>query len=307
MMRIVSPLSRAFINAYIKNMERYDIAIIGTGPAGLSAALTAKIRNKNFVLLGSKRLSEKIEKAHTVQNYLGLPNITGSDMQKAFYAHLEAMDIGITEARVQAVYPMGAYFGLQTSIGMLEAEALILATGVVAAKPYPGEERFLGKGVSYCATCDAPLYKNKTAVVIAFGANEESEANFLADVAAKVYYIPMYKGDVRVSDKIEIVREVPKSIEGDTYVQALVSDAGKIRTDGVFILREAISPSRLVSGIEVDNNHVRVNRRMETSVAGCFACGDLVGAPYQYSKAAGEGTTAALAAVSWLDAKKRGA
>ena len=306
-MRIVSPLSRAFINAYIKNMERYDIAIIGTGPAGLSAALTAKIRNKNFVLLGSKRLSEKIEKAHTVQNYLGLPNITGSDMQKAFYAHLEAMDIGITEARVQAVYPMGAYFGLQTSIGMLEAEALILATGVVAAKPYPGEERFLGKGVSYCATCDAPLYKNKTAVVIAFGANEESEANFLADVAAKVYYIPMYKGDVRVSDKIEIVREVPKSVEGDTYVQALVSDAGKIRTDGVFILREAISPSRLVSGIEVDNNHVRVNRRMETSVAGCFACGDLVGAPYQYSKAAGEGTTAALSAVSWLDAKKRGA
>ena len=305
-MRIVSPLSRAFINAYIKNMERYDIAIIGTGPAGLSAALTAKIRNKNFVLLGSKRLSEKIEKAHTVQNYLGLPNITGSDMQKAFYAHLEAMDIGITEARVQAVYPMGAYFGLQTSIGMLEAEALILATGVVAAKPYPGEERFLGKGVSYCATCDAPLYKNKTVVVIAFGANEESEANFLADVAAKVYYIPMYKGDVRVSDKIEIVREVPKSIEGDTYVQALVSDAGKIRTDGVFILREAISPSRLVSGIEVDNNHVRVNRRMETSVAGCFACGDLVGAPYQYSKAAGEGTTAALSAVSWLDAKKRG-
>ena len=110
-----------------------------------------------------------------------------------------------------------------------------------------------------------------------------------------------------MSDKIEIVREVPKSIEGDTYVQALVSDAGKIRTDGVFILREAISPSRLVSGIEVDNNHVRVNRRMETSVAGCFACGDLVGAPYQYSKAAGEGTTAALSAVSWLDAKKRGA
>ena len=172
-------------------MERYDIAIIGTGPAGLSAALTAKIRNKNFVLLGSKRLSEKIEKAHAVQNYLGLPNITGSDMQKAFYAHLDAMGIEVTEARVQAVYPMGTYFGLQTSIGMLEAEALVLATGVVAATPYPGEERFLGKGVSYCATCDAPLYKNKTVAVIAFGANEESEANFLADLAAKVYYIPM--------------------------------------------------------------------------------------------------------------------
>ena len=288
-------------------MERYDIAIIGTGPAGLSAALTAKIRNKNFVLLGSKRLSEKIEKAHAVQNYLGLPNITGSDMQKAFYAHLDAMGIEVTEARVQAVYPMGTYFGLQTSIGMLEAEALVLATGVVAATPYPGEERFLGKGVSYCATCDAPLYKNKTVAVIAFGANEESEANFLADLAAKTYYIPIYKGDVRVSDKIEVVREVPKSIEGDTSVQALVTDAGKIRTDGVFILREAISPSRLVSGIEVDNNHVRVNRRMETSVAGCFACGDLVGPPYQYSKSAGEGTIAALSAVSYLDAKKRGA
>ena len=287
-------------------MERYDIAIIGTGPAGLSAALTAKIRNKNFVLLGSKSLSAKIEKAHTVQNYLGLPNIAGSDMQKAFYAHLDAMGIDITEARVQAVYPMGGYFGLQTSIGMLEAEAVILATGVVAAQPYPGEDRFLGKGVSYCATCDAPLYKNKTAAVIAFGANEESEANFLAGLAAKVYYFPMYKGDVRVSDTVEIVRETPKSIEGKTYVEALVSDAERRRVDGVFILREAIAPSRLVSGIEVEDNHVRVNRRMETSVPGCFACGDIVGSPYQYSKSAGEGTIAALSAVSYLDAKKRG-
>ena len=80
-------------------MERYDIAIIGTGPAGLSAALTAKIRNKKILLLGSAGLSEKVEKAHTVQNYLGLPAVSGADMQQAFLQHIRQMDITITEKR----------------------------------------------------------------------------------------------------------------------------------------------------------------------------------------------------------------
>ncbi|HBI64639.1 MAG TPA: thioredoxin reductase, partial [Clostridiales bacterium] len=94
-------------------MERYDIAIIGTGPAGLSAAITAVIRKKRVVLFGSRSLSDKVEKAHTIQNYLGLPSISGQNLQKAFLRHLDEMQIAVTEERVTLVYPMGDYFALQ--------------------------------------------------------------------------------------------------------------------------------------------------------------------------------------------------
>ena len=109
-------------------MERYDIAIIGTGPAGLSAALTAKIRNKKILLLGSAGLSEKVEKAHTVQNYLGLPAVSGADMQQAFLQHIRQMDITITEKKVNTIYPMGDFFGIQMGMEMAQADAVILAT-----------------------------------------------------------------------------------------------------------------------------------------------------------------------------------
>ncbi|MBP3710529.1 MAG: NAD(P)/FAD-dependent oxidoreductase [Treponema sp.] len=286
-------------------MERYDIVIIGTGPAGLSAAITAKIRNKKILLLGSNSLSAKVEKAHAVQNYLGLPSVTGENMQKAFHEHITSMGIEITEGRVNAVFPMGNYFGIQSSLGMLEASTVILATGVVMGKPYPGEEAFLGKGVSYCATCDAPLYKKKTVAVIAASAHEEGEANFLAEVAEKVYYMPLYKDEVHVSEKITVVHEMPKEIAGTSHVESLVTNANAYNVDGVFILRESIAPGQLVQGIEMDGAHVKVNRLMETSVSGCFACGDIVGRPYQYIKSAGEGNVAALSAVGYLDDMSR--
>ena len=94
-------------------MERYDIAIIGTGPAGLEAAITARIRNKKIILFGNKNLSLKVEKAHTIQNYLGLPDIGGEELKAAYEAHLKAMDIEITEDKINAVYAMGEYFALQ--------------------------------------------------------------------------------------------------------------------------------------------------------------------------------------------------
>ena len=123
-------------------MERYDIAIIGTGPAGLEAAITARIRNKKIILFGNKNLSLKVEKAHTIQNYLGLPDIGGEELKAAYEAHLKAMEIEITEDRINAVYAMGEYFGLQGNGTNYEAQAVILATGVSTAKAYPGEEQF---------------------------------------------------------------------------------------------------------------------------------------------------------------------
>lgn len=283
-------------------MERYDIAIIGTGPAGLSAALTAKIRNKKILLLGSADLSEKVEKAHTVQNYLGLPAVSGADMQQAFLQHIRQMDITITEKKVNTIYPMGDFFGIQMGMEMAQADAVILATGVTADKPYPGENELLGKGVSYCATCDAPLYRGRTVAVIGFGPKEEEEAAFLAEVAEKVFYFPMYKGDIHAN--VTVVREKPEAILGEEKVQSVRTASQEYPVDGVFVLRESILPEHLLKGLQLEGNRVVVNLNMETNIPGCFACGDLAGKPYQYIKAAGQGNVAALSAVEYLARKK---
>lgn len=287
-------------------MERYDIAIIGTGPAGLSAAITAKIRNKKIILIGNSELSAKIGKAHAIQNYLGLPAVSGVDMKKAFRSHLAAMDIEITEGRVNAVYAMGSYFSMQAGEKIYEADSVILAAGIVIGKPYPGENELLGKGVSYCATCDAPLYKNKITAVIASSPHEEAEADFLAEVASDVLYFPLYKEEVHVSEKVQVVHEIPEAVIGTGKVEALKTKEGRYTVDGVFILRESVAPDQLAPGVTVKDNHVLVDRLMATNIPGCFACGDIVGKPYQYIKAAGEGNIAALSAVNYLDMKKRG-
>lgn len=287
-------------------MDRYDIAIIGTGPGGLEAAITAKIRNKNILLIGNKDLSLKVEKAHTIKNYLGIPDVAGSDLTANFKKHLKDMDIEITEDKISSVYAMGDFFALQGADVMYESEAVILATGVVLGKPYPGENEYLGKGVSYCATCDAPLYRGKTAAVIGYSPKEEAEAAFLGEVCEKVYYFPQYKDPVELKkDNIEICTAKPLEIKGEMTVNTLVTADGEVKTDGVFILRESVAPSQLVPGLITEDNHVKVNRKLETSIPGCFACGDITGTPYQYIKAAGEGNVAALSAVAYLDEKKR--
>ena len=128
-------------------MERYDIAIIGTGPAGLEAAITGTIRNKKVLLVGSKDLSMKLTKAHEIQNYLGFPAVKGEDLAKAFQKHLDQLGIGITEERISAVYAMGDYYAIQAGEQMLEATTVILATGVVQGKPLPGETENLGEAI----------------------------------------------------------------------------------------------------------------------------------------------------------------
>ncbi|MCR5468711.1 MAG: NAD(P)/FAD-dependent oxidoreductase [Lachnospiraceae bacterium] len=282
-------------------MERYDIAVIGTGPGGLEAAITAKVRNKSVLLLGSRESSEKVAKAHTVQNYLGLKDISGADMSKAFVDHALSMGLEITEDRVNAVYSMGKYFAIQGHNDNYEASSVILAVGMTAMKPLPGEMEFLGRAVSYCATCDAALYKGRTAIVVAYSSEDEAEAAFLAERADKVYYLPQYDFSGSFKDNIEVMEgKEPVSIEVSDGKATLNTKDGSIAADGIFILREQIAPSQLVPGLKLDGNHVEVDRSMATNIKGLFACGDITGTPYQYIKAAGEGNVAALSAVSYL-------
>ena len=286
-------------------MERYDIAIIGTGPAGVSAALTAKNRNKSILLLGSRQMSEKVAKAHEIRNYPGLPLVKGEDLAAAFREQLDGMDIPITESRIGAVYAMGDYFALQAGEEMLEAKTVILATGVVMAKTLPGEEELLGRGVSYCATCDAPLYRGRTAAVIGYSPREETEAAFLVGVCSRVMYFPMYADRTHLPESVEVIREKPEGILKAENGLLVKTAAGEYAADGVFVLREAVAPGQLVPGLETDGAHVKVNRKMETNLPGVFACGDLTGTPYQYVKAAGEGNVAAISAAAYIDKKTK--
>ncbi|ALP90882.1 NAD(P)/FAD-dependent oxidoreductase [Clostridium butyricum] len=281
--------------------ERYDIAIIGSGPAGLSAALNAKIRKKKFVIFGNDELSGKLVKAQKINNYLGFYGMSGAEIKEQFDSHIKSMDIKITNERINNIYSMGDYFALMANDKTYEALTVILATGVNFGKPFEGEERLLGKGVGYCATCDAPLYKNKVVTIIAYNKKEESEANFVASIASKVYYIPMYNENIELDPKIEVIKGIPIKIEGQNKVEKLILKDREIETEGLFILRESVSPGQLVPGLKVTENHVEVDRLMKTNLNGCFAAGDIVGMPYQYIKAAGEGNIAALSAVSYLD------
>ena len=284
---------------------RYDIAIIGTGPAGLSAAITAKIRNKSVLLIGSRDLSPKVTKAHAIQNYLGLPNIPGADLGAAFQASLDSVGVTVTEDKITAAYNMGDYYALQGADAFYEASTLILATGMIPGKLLPGEEALLGRGVSYCATCDAALYRGKTVAVIGYSPKEEHEAAFLSEIAACVNYFPMYQELESLPESVRVIREKPLEIRQENGLRQVVTAENTYGFDGVFILRDSISPGQLVPGLEIENNHVKVDRTMATNLPGCFACGDVVGLPYQYIKSAGEGNVAALSAAAYLDMKKR--
>lgn len=284
---------------------RYDIAIVGSGPAGLSAAINAKIRNKNIILFGSKDLSGKINKAPKVNNYLGLPNLDGKGLKEHFIEHIDKMGIEITEERINNIYAMGDYFTLMVNDKMYEASTVILATGVEFIRPIKGEEQFLGRGVGYCATCDAPLYKNKKVAVIGYNNEAVEEANYVSELASKVYFIPMYNGQRHLNDNIEVVKQKPVEVVGENLVTKLVLNESEIDIDGVFFLKDSIAPNQLMPGLEVEDGHIKVDRTMATNIKGCFAAGDIVGKPYQYIKGAGEGLVAALSAVSYLEKLKQ--
>ena len=230
--------------------------------------------------------------------------ITGTDLADKLKHHLDVMGVEITEKQVTTVYAMGSYFGIQTPDIMYEASSVILAGGVVMGKLFPGEDELLGRGVSYCATCDAHFYKGKAVAVLGYNAESCREADFLAETCARVLYFPVVPHEVNVGPNVTVVRERVLSIPGTMRAEGVQTDKDLHPVDGVFVLRDAVAPDKLVPGLATDGPHVAVDAQMRTNLPGCFACGDLAGKPYQYIKAAGQGNIAALSAVEWLAEQK---
>lgn len=281
----------------------YDSIIIGTGPAGLSAAINLKTYHKDFIWFGSKSLSDKVIKAEKIVNYPGFAEITGQGLYEKFQEHIAFAGLEITEKTVTNVMEAGGYYMVLADNEIYEAKTLILAMGVMSARILEGEQELLGQGVSYCATCDGMLYQGKKIAVICNAPKFEHEVEYLADLASEVYYYPTFESSIDRSNVI-ISKDMPKKIEGESKVQSIVLRSGEtVEIDGVFCLRNAIAPSNLISGIRVENAHIAVDRTMATNLKGCFACGDCVGRPYQYAKAVGEGNIAAHSVVSYLAEK----
>ncbi|TGE32121.1 NAD(P)/FAD-dependent oxidoreductase [Desulfosporosinus sp. Sb-LF] len=280
--------------------KHYELAIVGCGPAGMAAALNAKIRKRDFILLGSGFCSPKLSKAPQVDNWLGFPEIGGEELRQRFLNHLKEQAINIVEFKVTNVYP-GPPYTLVGKDQSFEADAVVLATGVSVNKLFPGEADLLGRGVGYCATCDGPLYKNKRVAIISYEQAGEDEANFMADICSKVLYIPYYSDLKRLDPRIEVYKGKVKGIVGESTVERLDVGEEELPVDGVFILRETLPAEQLISGLEMEEGAIRVNHKLETNLPGLFAAGDCTGQPFQLIKAAGEGGTAALQAVKYLD------
>lgn len=282
----------------------YDCIIIGTGAAGISAALTLRARGKNFLLIGSGTLSAKISSAEKINNYPGLPELSGKHFTAALLDHLNRAQIEITQKQVTGVYDMGGYFGVLCGQDSYEAKTIILATGVEAVKPVVGELEFLGRGVSYCATCDGLLYKGKKIIVVCTAKDMEEEAEYLASLASEVIYVPLFKGSLLKGENIRVKNGMPVEIGGNMRVEYVMFRDEKISCDGVFMLKSALAPSSLVPGLSAQEGHVVVDRQCRTNLGGLFAAGDCTGRPYQYAKAVGEGNVAAHSVCDFLAAKK---
>ena len=278
-----------------------DCIIVGSGIAGISAALTLQANGKSLQIFGSNALSDKIAKAELIRNYPGLSNMKGEAFVAALQDQLREADIDITQEKVSGVYALKDKFAVLTQAGnTYESKTVILACGVESVKQIEGEEEFIGRGVSYCATCDGFLYKDKTIAVVCTSKALEHEIAYLADFAKKIYLVPLYKNVEIERKNVVFARKMPQKIDGGMRVDKIifadppaVDIPAELPVDGVFMLRESVSPAILVGGLQTENGHVIVNRNMETNLKGCFAAGDCTGRPYQYAKAAGEGNVAA--------------
>ena len=278
----------------------YDTAIIGTGPAGLSAALTLKLHNKSILWLGSDMLSDKVGKSEKIANYPGVPMVTGGDLNKIFAEQAEEMGLEITPKRVTNIVKMDDMFMLLADNDMYQARTILLATGIAAAKGFTGEDRLLGSGVSYCATCDGILYKGKTVAVYCSDERMEHDIRYLEETAGKVYVYSTF-GYKPASENTEILKSPVREIRGGFKANGItLADGTELDIDGIFVLRSAIAPATLFSGLEIDGAHIVVDRKQQTNYEGCFAAGDCTGRPYQITKAVGEGNIAAHSILEML-------
>lgn len=263
----------------------YDVLVIGGGPAGLSASINVRARGRSALVVSNPLEENPLWRAEKVDNYLGLPGLSGAEMLAAMRRHAEQAGVEFLAGKVLNAVQMPDAWYVSVGPDMYNARAVVLAAGVARGKKFAGEAELLGRGVSYCATCDGMLYRGKPIVVAGNAPNFREEVEFLQGIGCQVTEVGL--GGLKIL--------------GENQVEAVESKGERIPCAGVFLLRTAVAPTDLLPGLALEDGHISVDRYMRTNVKGIYAAGDCTGAPLQIAKAVGEGQMAAHTAVTGLD------
>ena len=275
----------------------YDVIVLGSGPAGLAAAVAARGRNKTALVIGNRWENSPLARAEKIDNYLGLPGRSGHDLLREFHEHAVSMGVEFVEGRVISLM---AFDGFMLTVGsdLYQGRSLVLAPGVVRQAKFPGEQEYLGRGVSYCATCDGMLYRGKRVVV--FGRSEDApeEARYLQSIGCTVTYVAAQQPE---GLDLPFIKASTLEVRGESAVTSVLAGGQEIPCDAAFILRASVAPTDLLPDLATKNGYIAVDRTMATNVPGVFAAGDCTGLPLQVAKAVGEGHIAGLSAASYAD------
>lgn len=288
----------------------YDLIIIGAGPAGISASLYAKRANLKVLILYYGK--SNVEKATNIDNYYGFPGgISGKKLFEDGIKQAKELDIEVKKIEVVGIENLGETYNVKTEDGNLKTKSIILSTGNKKITPdIKGIKEFEGRGISYCAICDAFFYKNKQVAVIGDGNFALNEANELLHVAKSVNILTNGVETTEINkekNKFNINGKKIKCIKGDTKVKEIeFEDGSNLQIDGIFIaLGEAgASDFAKTLGILQNGNDIKVNEKMETNLKGIYACGNATGGLLQICKAVYEGAVAGLSAAEYIRGKE---
>lgn len=308
---------------YINNPNYFDLLIVGGGPAGLAAAVYAKRANLKVAFIEKDTPGGKVVKTASVENYPGFSSISGPDLAMNFFKQVSELNVKYIYGNVTNVSKLDDIFHVTTEDGMVRfSKTVIIATGMTEKKiGIPGEKEYYGRGVSYCAICDAAIYKNKPVAVIGGGNTAIEESIYLADIVSKVYLIhrrDQFRADgmvvqkAKTNEKIEFLLDtVPKSFDGDgkkivgiTVENTKIKLEKKIEVDCIFPFVGFLPVTESISKFDVkdSNGFIKTNNRMETSIPGLFSAGDVNSKDFrQISTAVADGTIAALEAKKYLE------
>jgi thioredoxin reductase (NADPH) len=297
----------------------YDLAIIGGGPAGLTAGIYAMRAKLNTLCIEKENEGGKIAEAGIVENYPGFDNIRGFELAQKFVEHAKKFNLDIIHDTITKIDTSNRPFKVIGENNTYTTNAIIIATGTKDKKLGLNEDDFIGRGVSYCTTCDAFFYLNKEVIVVGRGTSAVMSALNLKDIAKKVILITDKK-ELRVAESIMMERlnnskniEVitnakPLKILGNDKAEGILisidGEEKEIKADGIFISMGHIPNSEFLegSGIELNKSgFVIVDKSCKTNIDGIFACGDITGGVLQVSKAVGEGAVALASASKYLN------
>jgi thioredoxin reductase (NADPH) len=295
--------------------KTYDLVVLGGGPTAIACAIYAA-RFALDVLVVGKIFGGLIATTDIVENYPGITSTSGQGLMEMFKDHMNSLSIPYISDEIRSIENAGDYFTLHSFFQKFKAKSICIATGSERRKlGIPGEDQFAGKGVSYCATCDGPFYRDKVVCVIGGSDSAAKEALYLAQNSKKVYIIyrreeiraePINKKKVYENGKIEIINNTNVvEIVGKTNVNHIIFDNGKeLEVDGVFIEIGSIPNSEIAKRIGVKTNEkgeIFINRKSETNILGIFAAGDVADAPFKQAiTGVAEGVIAAYSAFDYI-------